>query len=263
MSKRLNELIDEKRGNGDKLLSIFVTAGFPGIDDTQDIILALDDAGVDFIELGIPFSDPIADGPVIQKASDKAIHNGVNIKTIFNIIKDVRKTSQIPIILMGYLNPINKMGLEMFIRQASDCSVDGLIIPDWDLEENQQYRDMLEKYNLDIIHLIAPNTPPDRIKKINAVSSSFIYCVAYTGVTGQDNKPTDRTDNFLRSIKDELSHPLMIGFGIKNHEDYMTYTNYADGVIIGSAFIQLLEKTDNAQRKARIKHFIRNIRTNK
>jgi tryptophan synthase alpha chain len=243
-------------------LSIFVTAGFPEIEDTKDILLALDEAGVDFIELGMPFSDPIADGPVIQKASDMAIHNGVNMGTIFKIIEDVRKTSQIPIILMGYLNPINKMGLEMFIRQASDCSVDGLIIPDWELEENQQYRDMLEKHDLNLIHLIAPNTPLDRIKIINEVSSSFIYCVAYTGVTGQDNKPTERTDNFLKMITNELSHPLMIGFGIKNHQDYVTYTNYADGVIIGSAFIQMLEKTDIGQRKNAIDHFIKGMRTN-
>lgn len=260
MSKRLNDLIKGKSDKGDKLLSIFVTAGFPDIVDTTDIILSLDQAGVDFIELGIPFSDPIADGPVIQKASDKAIQNGVNIKTIFDIVGEVRKKSQIPIILMGYLNPINKLGLDSFISQASEHSVDGLIIPDWELEENQKHKQLLDQHNLDIIHLIAPNTPPERIELINNVSSSFIYCVAYTGVTGQDNRPTQKTDHFLKTIKNEINHPLMIGFGIKNHEDYITYTNYADGVIVGSAFIQLLEKTEKSRRYKAIDNFINDIR---
>jgi tryptophan synthase alpha chain len=262
MSKRLNDIIKDKKGKGEKLLSIFVTAGFPEIDSTKEIILSLDEAGVDFIELGIPFSDPIADGPVIQKSSDRAIQNGVNLKTVFHFMKEVRQSSQIPIILMGYLNPINKMGIDRFIAKASESSVDGLIIPDWAMEENQNYSDSLKKHDLDIIHLIAPNTPPDRIELINRVSTSFIYCVAYTGVTGQDNNPTEKTSDFLRTIRDEFNHPSMIGFGIKNRDDYLTYTNYADGVIIGSAFIQLLEQTARENRKEAINTFIRNIRGN-
>jgi len=261
MSKRLNDIIKSKAGSGEKLLSIFVTAGFPEIDSTKEIILALDEAGVDFIELGIPFSDPIADGPVIQKASDRAIDNGVNIENIFQMMMEIRKISQIPIILMGYLNPINKMGIETFLDKAKSSEVDGLIIPDWNLEENQRYSDILKNYDLDIIHLVAPNTPPDRIKLIDQISSSFIYCVAYTGVTGQDNKPTEDTSHFLKTIREDLNHPLMIGFGIKSREDYLTSTNYADGVIIGSAFIQLLESTDEGQRVGAIKSFIKGIRT--
>ena len=192
MSRRLNDHIRNKSGKGEKLLSIFVTAGYPEIDSTEEIIFALNESGVDFIELGIPFSDPIADGPVIQKASQLAIQNGVNLNTIFLMMKKIRKVTTIPIILMGYLNPINKMGIENFIGKASDSSVDGIIIPDWAVEENQKYREMLKIHDLDIIHLIAPNTPADRIKLIDNVSTSFIYCVAYTGVTGQDNKPTGR-----------------------------------------------------------------------
>ena len=259
MSIQLNKTIQEKKNRNEKLLSIFVTAGYPEIDSTKEVILTLEESGVDFIELGVPFSDPIADGPVIQKASDKAIENGVNIETIFELMKDIRKESRIPIILMGYLNPINKYGLEKFIHQSHEVSVDGLIIPDWELEENQKYLDVLRDHDLDIIHLIAPNTPPDRIKLINDASTSFIYCVAYTGITGQDNKPTHKTDSFLLNIRKELDHPLMIGFGIKNHKDYITYTNYADGVIIGSAFIQLLEKTKKTKRKDAIKDFVRTI----
>ena len=260
MSERLNELLHKNRETGQKHLSIFVTAGFPEIEDTKDIILALDEAGVDFIELGIPFSDPIADGPVIQYASDRAIENGVNLELIFKMIKEIRSSSQIPIILMGYLNPIHKMGLDTFLAQASNVSVDGLIIPDWDLEENQDYHHTLKQHDLDLIHLIAPNTPPERIKLIDDVSTSFIYCVAYTGVTGQDNKPTNKTSDFLQGIRQELKNPLIIGFGIKNHEDYVTYTTYSDGVIIGSAFIQLLENTAKSERNKAIQTFIRDIR---
>ena len=260
MSKRLNELIINKSEKDEKLLSIFVTAGYPEVDSTKEIILALDDAGVDFIELGIPFSDPIADGPVIQKASDKAIQNGVNLKKIYQMIAEIRKNSQIPIILMGYLNPINKLGIDNFIDRASSLLVDGLIIPDWDFEENQKYHDIFKKQDLDIIHLIAPNTPEHRIKMIDQASTSFIYCVAYTGVTGQDNKPTGQTIDFLEKMRGQLNHPLMIGFGIKNHEDYKTYTKFADGVIIGSAFIQLLENTERVKRREVINTFIRGIR---
>ena len=260
MSKRLNDLINDKSGKGEKLLSIFVTAGFPEIESTKETILTLDEAGVDFIELGVPFSDPIADGPIIQKASDRAIQNGVNLDIIFHLMKEIRQSSQIPIILMGYLNPINKMGIDAFIAKASESSVDGLIIPDWSIEENQKYSDMLKNHDLDIIHLIAPNTPKDRLNLIDRISTSFIYGVAYTGVTGQDNKPTEKTGDFLSKIREELNQPLMIGFGIKNREDYLTYTKYADGVIIGSAFIQLLEKTDREDRKVAINTFIREIR---
>jgi tryptophan synthase alpha chain len=260
MSRRLNDLIYDKSSRGEKNLSIFITAGYPEIDSTKEIIVALDECGVDFIELGIPFSDPIADGQVIQQASERAIQNGVNLDSIFQMMIEIRKVSQIPIILMGYLNPINKMGFDIFIGMARESSVDGIIIPDWAVEENQKYRDTLEDNDLDIIHLIAPNTPVDRIKLIDQISTSFIYCVAYTGVTGQDNKPTGKTSDFLVSIRKQLNHPLMIGFGIKNHEDYKTYTKFADGVIIGSAFIQLLEKTERAKRRDVIKTFIRGIR---
>ena len=260
MSKRLNDLIHDKSARGEKDLSIFITAGYPEIDSTKEIIFTLDEAGVDFIELGIPFSDPIADGPIIQKASDQAIQNGVNIGKILNMMSDIRKVSQIPIILMGYLNPINKMGIETFIKKASESFVDAIIVPDWAAEENQKYRDLLKIYDLDMIHLIAPNTPMDRIKLIDQISTSFIYCVAYTGVTGQIRKPTKQTLDFLKATRKQLQHPLMIGFGIKNNEDYRTYTRISDGVIIGSAFTQLLEKTERANRKKMIMTFIKSIR---
>jgi tryptophan synthase alpha chain len=259
MSKRLNEYIRQKKNNGEKLLSIFVTAGFPEANSTLEIVQTLDECRVDFIELGIPFSDPIADGPVIQNASDRAICNGINLSKIFDIIRQIRHFSGIPIVLMGYLNPIYKMGIESFIKRCAELKVDGLIIPDWSVEENLPYHDMLAKHDLDLIHLVAPNTPSDRLKLINRISRSFIYCVAYTGVTGQDSTAGDDNKNFLQSLPAQLDLPLIVGFGVKTREDYLNYTQYVDGVIIGSAFIQLLETSSKQNRNEKIRRFIQQI----
>jgi tryptophan synthase alpha chain len=260
MSKKLNELILRKKKKGDKILSVFITAGYPQKSSTQDIILALDKSGVDFIELGIPFSDPIADGPVIQAASQKALENGTTLHEVINDVKAIREKSEIPILLMGYLNPFYQYGLEKAMEQCHKIGIDGWIIPDWPLEENRKYISKLNTLDIDIIHLIAPNTPMDRIREIDKVSSSFIYCVAYTGVTGKDNMPTPETMNFFSKIKSFLKHPLMIGFGIKSHQDYLIYTNIADGVIIGSAFIKMLEDVKNGQMLIKIRDFVKNIR---
>jgi tryptophan synthase alpha chain len=261
MSKRLNELFAQKKVNGEKLLSVFVTAGFPELGATELIITALAENGVDFIELGIPFSDPIADGPVIQKASQQALDNGITINRIFEILKNVRKHSNIPILLMGYLNPLLYFGMDRFLETASEYKADGLILPDWPLEENQEYREKLQKLDLDLIHLIAPNTPLDRIRLIDELSTSFIYCVAYTGVTGQDSAMNEQTTRFLTYIRDELTSPSMVGFGVKSKEDFLKYTAYADGVIIGSAFIQLLEQTPVQNRPQAIKQFVSSIKS--
>jgi tryptophan synthase alpha chain len=257
MSKRLNQLLQNKKANNEKYLSIFLTAGFPEKDDTVDIILELAESGVDFIELGIPFSDPIADGPIIQRASDRALKNGITLDFVLNIVENVRKLSAIPILLMGYLNPVFQRGFESFISASQEARVDGLILPDFPIEESRAYLPALHQADLDLIHLIAPNTPKERIRQINEISTSFIYCVAYTGVTGQDNKPTAKTINFFQALNQTLSHPWIIGFGVKNRQDFQRYTQYSDGVIIGSAFIRLLEKTAVQSRSAAIRSFIR------
>ncbi len=259
MSTRLNQILQSKKQKQEKCLSIFLTAGFPEKNSTPEIILTLAESGVDFIELGIPFSDPIADGPVIQKASDKALANGIGLKQVLDIVAEVRKFSEIPIILMGYLNPIYQMGLAKFMQSAHNVGVDGLILPDWPMEESRRYQNELSKADLDLIHLIAPNTPTERIRQIDEISTAFIYCVAYTGVTGQDNRPTPETIAFFNHLKQTLRHPWLIGFGVKNHADFQAYTRYADGVIIGSAFINLLENTPENNRRAACRSFVRNI----
>jgi len=260
MSLRLKDLINRKKIRNEKLLSIFVTAGFPEREATVEVVITLAEAGVDFIELGIPFSDPLADGPVIQEASDKAISNGMNLPEVLRTVSAIRQKSDIPILLMGYLNPVYRMGLDNFILQASQAGADGLIIPDWPLEEGRKFNELLRQSNLDLIHMIAPNTPAERLKLIDAESSAFIYAVAYTGITGQESKQDSGTSEFLSYIHRNLQHPIMIGFGIKNKEDYDYYTQFADGVIIGSAFIKLLQNTGQRQRKNAIQNFIREIR---
>jgi len=260
MSEKLNQIIQSKKQQHEKYLSIFLTAGYPEKNDTVDIILNLAEDGIDFIELGMPFSDPIADGPIIQKASDKALANGITLEDVLRIVQQVRKFSTIPIILMGYTNPVYHRGFESFFEEAKGVGVDGLILPDWPYEESQIYLDTLQKVDLDLIHLIAPNTLQERIRQIDVISTSFIYCVAYTGVTGQDNQPTPATIEFFEYLNHTLTHPWIIGFGVKNHQDFVTYTRYADGVIIGSAFIKLLTDTPKEQRTGKIAAFIKSIR---
>lgn len=260
MSRKLNTLIELKRKKGEKLLSVFITAGFPEKSDTVDIILTLDQTEVDFIELGIPFSDPIADGPIIQAASQRALDNGLTLDDVFDYVQKIRKHTEIPILLMGYLNPVFHFGIEKAMEKSKQVGVDGWIIPDWSLEESFYYLPKLAKHDIDLIHLIAPNTSLERIQRIDQLSTSFIYCVAYTGVTGKDNRPTPQTLSFFKEIRQLLQHPLMIGFGIKNHQDYLTYTEFAEGVIIGSAFIKMIEKTPGKNFSTEIQKFIQNIR---
>ncbi len=260
MSKRLNNIIKQKCIQNKKLLSVFITAGFPEKSDTVEIILSLADTGVDFIELGLPFSDPIADGPIIQASSQKALDNEVTIEDLFKYVETVRKKSPIPIILMGYLNPLHSYGIRKAIKVSHQAGIDGWIIPDWPLEESKDYLPLLEKNDLDLIHLIAPNTATARIKEIDQISTSFIYCVAYTGVTGKDNRPTRKTIAFFENIQKFLQHPLMIGFGIKSQQDFITYTSYSDGVIIGSAFIKMIQETPRDQFESQINKFIRDVK---
>lgn len=260
MSQRLNNLIANKIAANEKLLSIYVTAGFPEKDATTDILLTLTDSGADFIELGMPFSDPIADGPVIQEASQKALDNGITMDEIFNIIKIVRQKSDIPILMMGYINPILKYGLDDFIKKSAEVQVDGFILPDWPLEENIEYIDQLKNNDLDLIHLIAPNTPKERIIQIDEKSTSFVYCVAYTGVTGLDSQITVETKAFLNYLRSSLTNPFLVGFGVKNHDDFVNYTQYASGVIVGTKFIQLLQETHMDHRQEAITKFIADLR---
>lgn len=256
MSQRLRETIQKNIQSGKKMLSLYLTAGFPELNLSEKIILACASAKVDFIELGIPFSDPIADGPTIQKAADRALKQGVNLKKIFELVERVRKQTDIPIILMGYLNPVFQFGFEKFFQECNRVGVDGLILPDWPVEESETYLPLLNSFDLDLIYLIAPNTTRERIKKIDALSRAFVYCTAYTGVTGKDNRPSVETEKFLQNLKSTLKNPFFIGFGVKTRQDFEFYSQYAAGVIVGSAFIKFVENLDEMNIEREVKAFV-------
>jgi tryptophan synthase alpha chain len=184
---RLIHKIEILRGSGNKALSMFITAGYPSIDATAEIVKTLESSGTDFIELGIPFSDPLADGPVIQQSSDTAIRNGVTIPVVFDIVAAIRSVSDIPIVLMGYINPILSYGIDRFMKTASSKGADGVIVPDIPVEESEDYRRTALKNNLSPIFLTSPTTDDTRIRQIDDASEGFVYCVSVTGVTGRSN----------------------------------------------------------------------------
>lgn len=235
----------QNRKEGEKIMSLFITAGYPEIDSSAEIILGLEKNGADMIELGIPFSDPLADGPTIQYSSDLAIKNGVSISKIFETVKEVRKSSEIPIILMGYMNPVLRYGVEKFCVEAKNAGVDGLILPDIPINEGGIIEKFAEKNDLPIIYLVAPNTSDDRLKLTNQKSKGFVYCVSVTGVTGarQGDEVSNSVDTFISRVKTHITDlPVMVGFGIKSYEDAMCITSIADGFIVGSALIDVVRK---------------------
>ncbi len=260
MSKRLQHRIQRRLAQKQKLLSLFLTAGFPTLEMTADLILACDRAGVDFIELGMPFSDPVADGPVIQAASQVALKNGVTPDFIFSIVAQIRRLSSIPIILMGYLNPVFQIGFESFFERCALAGVDGLILPDWPPEEAQMYASVLRQYDLNLIHLIAPNTSIERIKFIDRQSNLFVYATAYTGITGQTTHASVALTAYLERLKSHLNVPFMVGFGIKSAEDFAFYSRHAAGCIVGSAFIEVLQGISSVQTEKIVSEFVRRLR---
>lgn len=251
---RINKKLQENK----KLLSIYFTAGFPNLNDTVSIIQELEKNGVDMIEIGLPFSDPLADGPTIQESSTQAIKNGMTTKLLFEQLKDIRKTVEIPLIIMGYFNPMMQFGVEKFCQKCNEVGIDGLIIPDLPLEEYlSEYQAIFEKYNLKNVFLITPQTSNKRILQIDSVSDSFIYMVSSAAVTGsQSGFGTEQKQYFQRILNLNLKNPQVIGFGINNKETFEQAISHQKGAIIGSAFIKFMEShsIDN------IGGFVKNIR---
>lgn len=250
--------IKEKLKADHKLLSIYFTAGFPEINDTEKIIKDLDKSGVDFIEIGLPFSDPLADGPTIQESSTKALKNGMTTKKLFEQLKDIRKKVEIPLIIMGYFNPILQYGVEDFCKKCQECGIDGLIIPDLPVDVyNEKYKKLFEKYGLINVFLITPQTPDDRIKFIDSVSDGFIYMVSSASVTGSTSGFGDETREYFKRIDElKLKNPQIVGFGIKDKETFDEATEYAKGAIIGSAFIKYVDKNGISD----IASFVQNVK---
>lgn len=235
---RINQKLEENK----KLLSIYFTAGYPNINDTVSVIKDLEKSGVDMIEIGLPFSDPLADGPTIQASSTTALHNGMTSDLLFNQLKDIRKTVTIPLIIMGYFNPMLQYGVEAFCKKCKDVGIDGLIIPDLPVDVyNESYKSIFQKYGLRNVLLITPQTSEERIRFIDSVSDGFIYMVSSASVTGGSSGfGAAQTDYFKRIADMKLKNPQIIGFGISDNETFTQATTYAKGAIIGSAFIKHL-----------------------
>jgi tryptophan synthase alpha chain len=236
---RINKLFQEKEND---ILNIYFTAGYPQLSDTVDIILALDKAGADLIEIGMPYSDPLADGPTIQESGAQAIKNGMTLEILFDQIREARKHTEIPLVMMGYFNQVMQFGEERFFAEAKAAGVDGLILPDLPVYEYETfYQDMIKQQDLAISFLITPQTSEARIRQIDDLSNGFIYMVSNSSITGAKSDISQTQLDYFNRIQDmELRNPRLIGFGISSHETFRTACTYARGAIIGSAFIKAL-----------------------
>lgn len=237
---RINQKLQEDK----KLLSIYFTAGYPDLNDTATIIQDLEKSGVDMIEIGLPFSDPLADGPTIQDSSTAALKNGMTTEVLFNQLKDIRKTVHIPLIIMGYFNPMFQYGVEAFCKKCRELGIDGLIIPDLPVDVyHEQYQAIFEKYGLRNVFLITPQTSEERIRYIDSISNGFIYMVSSASVTGsQSGFGNVQTQYFERISNMDLKNPQIVGFGISDNETFTAATSSTKGAIIGSAFIKHITK---------------------
>ncbi|MGB7784841.1 MAG: tryptophan synthase subunit alpha [Salinimicrobium sp.] len=255
---RINRKLQEKSQKGEKLLSLYFTAGYPQPEDTLEIIQQLQQSGVDMIEIGLPFSDPLADGPTIQKSSEAALKNGMTTKKLFSQLENIRETVDIPLLIMGYFNPILQFGVEKFCSRCKEIGIDGLIIPDLPVEEyTEHYQEIFLKYGLSPVFLITPQTSDERIRAIDEASEAFIYMVSSASVTGSTGGFGEAQKSYFdRVSKMQLKSPLVVGFGINNRETFEQATETTSGAIIGSAFIKHL--TNNGTKN--IGDFVKNIR---
>jgi len=254
---RLNKLFESKKDN---LLSIYFTAGYPALNTTVTIAEALEKAGVDFLEIGFPYSDPVADGPTIQHSSEEALKNGMNLNQLFEELKELRKRVNIPILLMGYVNPMVQYGIENFCKKAAEVGVDGVIVPDLPMYE---YETLYSKYFIDNglsnIFLVTPQTTEERIRKIDGLTNSFIYLLSSSSITGKNLQVSNAIEDYYKRIKAmQLKNPAIIGFGINNNETFSKACEYARGAIVGSAFVKFLGAESYLER---IPEFVKMIRS--
>ena len=254
MSKSISELFNTDK----KLVSIYFTAGFPQLHDTVGIIENLEKSGVDLIEIGLPFSDPLADGPTIQESSTKALRNGMTTELLFEQLSDIRHRVNIPLIIMGYFNPVMQYGVEAFCQKCEDIGIDALILPDLPLREYQlHYKEIFNRHGLDLIYLITPQTPEERIRAIDEMSNSFIYMVSSSSTTGAKAGFSEENQEYFKRIADmKLKNPTLVGFGISDKNSFDQATAHSQGAIIGSAFIKHIETQGIDQ----ISSFVQNLK---
>ncbi len=252
---RIDQLFQTKKGS---ILSVYFTAGHPLLNDTVPIIKTLEKAGVDMVEIGMPFSDPMADGPVIQQSSQVALKNGMSLKLLFEQLKDIRKEVTIPLLLMGYLNPVYRFGIEEFCIKCGEVGIDGLILPDLPMDEyEEKYAGFFEENGLYDIFLVTPQTLEERIKKIDSISKGFVYMVSSYSTTGSGKDLNLSRSYFEKMAGMKLKNPLVVGFGIKDKPTFQNACKYARGAIIGTAFIKALDKDGEIDKK--INDFVKEI----
>ncbi len=239
ITNRLTKLFETKTEN---ILNIYFTAGYPNLNDTVKIINDLEKSGADLIEIGIPYSDPLADGPTIQESGTKALQNGLTLKLLFEQVREARKTATIPLILMGYVNQMMQFGVEKFVETCVEVGVDGLIIPDLPPKVFEaEYKDLFDKNNISFTFLMTPNTSDERIKKLDELSTGFLYVVSSASITGTKSGISDEQIKYFEHVSSGIiSSPKLIGFGISDNETFNTACSYAEGAIIGSGFIKML-----------------------
>lgn len=243
---RINQLFERKNRN---ILSVYFTAGFPKLEDTLPTLDCLQANGVDLVEVGVPFSDPLADGVVIQNSSQQALKNGMSIRKLFDQLTTVREKIQIPLVMMGYLNPIMQFGFEKFCAECQRVGIDGMIIPDLPMSDFlNEYKAIAEHYELEFIFLITPETSDERIREIDSYTNGFIYMVSSAAVTGTQNSFDSKVEYFNRINSMNLKNPRLIGFGISNKATLNTVNEYSSGAIIGSAFIKALNETGDVKK---------------
>ena len=252
---RVAELFKKKK---ERILNVYCTAGYPQLNDTVKVMKALQEGGADLIELGMPYSDPLADGPTIQASGAQALNNGMSISKLFEQLETFRSEIKVPVVLMGYLNPLLQYGFEKFCANAEEVEIDGLIIPDIPMYEFEtQYKTIIDKYHLDFIFLVTPETSEERVKKLDKLSSGFLYAVSSSSVTGSD-KNFMEVERYLQRLKKmNLQNPVLVGFGIKDRSTFNTACKYANGAIIGSAYIKAIESSNNIEKTT--KEFLEEI----
>ena len=254
---RIDQLFEDKKEN---ILSIYFTAGYPRLEDTVPIMRALEESGADLIEIGVPYSDPVADGPTIQESNMVALKNGMSLKKLFEQLQGIRPGLSVPVVLMGYLNPILQYGIEAFCEKCKEVGVDGVIVPDLPMQQYlDEYKDLFDRNNLRNTFLISPQTSEERIRQIDESSDGFIYMVSSHSITGSKSGITAAQVNYFERVRDmNLKSPKLIGFGISDHATFAKASSYSNGAIIGSAFINVIKGAENVTEA--VKTYIRGVK---
>ncbi len=258
VTNRISRLFE---GKNERILSVYFTAGFPKLNDTVPVVQALQSAGADIVEIGVPYSDPVADGPTIQDSNTKALKNGMTIQLLFEQLRGIRESVDIPIILMGYINPVLQYGVEKFCQKCEEVGVDGLILPDLPMAEYlTEYKAIFEKYGLKNVFLITPQTSESRIREIDENTDGFIYMVSSASITGAKSNISDEQVAYFQRVGNMgLKNPRLIGFGISNRATFDKACTYSNGAIIGSAFIKVLEGAKDLEKE--ISEYIKTVKT--